>query len=839
MPIGCQAAIRQRKAEERLRLPTWLWLGLRIAGNGILGFFKRKIEKCTEDPKVQKIFKVQKSFQKQKKSHIDTKDDIQMKEAAFSGSFFFVRTERQDGNKERSVKKRLKLFIVGLGIVGLVCFLVFRGKEEVQEKEYEYSMDYVQIGELPELLEFYYYTAEEWKEKLDEEDFGEIVTYDTVAWILAQTGSTEYITYDTEEKTVSREKWNQIYKQLLDLLDEESEIIVSDEVILKKEGDTLICSCGSYQCDLEKLTLKPMTAMTFYTKEDRIIGVCSLESAYAALSNVYVTDAGEQKIKFLKRGDSYELELAMEETAEAKGHICDLIWENGVVSKVRIKKDTIQGNLIAMNDAAIEIEGYGEIERSKDLPVYKTYGTVEEKELSDIVIANMKAEYVVAGDCVEAILLSEPAQMGKIRVLLLAEDGGTYRKDLHIKANQQGQILKKEGASELSEGTLVHASELFAEEEANTIRIELSDEDGMLFLCDGSGKKLSNGYRGSFELRRYQEGFVVVNELPIEQYLCAVVPSEMPSSYEPEALKAQAICARSYAYIQLANGDYASFGAHVDDTTNYQVYNKQKRDKRTTNAVLDTAGIVLSYQGKTAEAYYFSTSAGVTGDGEAWNLKKEDGYGYLKNGLVKEGGGEIDLSSEESLAQFIAEPDEASYESRFPFFRWNAVGDYRAKEVQDQMANILSNRKNRSPEDIAYLDENGNPCETMKGFGGLKQIAVLKRSVSGVILQLGLSYEKGTVLVGNEYPIRALLGTGITELTLADGSKRDAALLPSAYVVCTPLEDGTYRMTGGGYGHGIGMSQNGAQSMALSGKSCEEILNFFFQGIELSNGDAA
>ena len=59
----------------------------------------------------------------------------------------------------------------------------------------------------------------------------------------------------------------------------------------------------------------------------------------------------------------------------------------------------------------------------------------------------------------------------------------------------------------------------------------------------------------------------------------------------------------------------------------------------------------------------------------------------------------------------------------------------------------------------------------------------------------------------------------------------------SDLTVLLPLENGAYSISGGGYGHGIGMSQNGAQAMAQSGKSYEEILKFSFQNIELENGD--
>lgn len=744
------------------------------------------------------------------------------------------------------MKKKTKLWIAALGLLGL-CLLIFYPRQE-EKPHYEYSEDYVQIKELPSMLDFYYYTKKEWEEKLAEEDFGELVTPRVIDWILEQTSSKSYVTYDEGEKeaedgffsfsgkdkeqAVSRETWNNVYSQLLDLLNEEENIHASDEIILKKEEDSLVCSSGTYRFALKGLSVEPMTSMNFYIREDQIIGLCSLKSKSAVLSNVYVQKAEGDKVSFIFDKSQYELTVGTDGLGMAQGHVCDLLWENGTIVKVQVKEDTIQGNLMAMSEDSMEIEGYGEISRSEEMPVYKTYGTVEEKELSDIVIANMKVEYVVANECIEAVLLTEPPQISRIRVLLLSEDGSPYHEDICIGANRTYRVITKEKKKKKSADKRILASELFSPEATGSIRVKTSQK-GMLYLCDASGKRISNGYQGTLELRKYPQGYAVVNELPIEQYLCSVVPSEMPVSYEPEALKAQAICARSYAYIQLGHGDYASFGAHVDDTTNYQVYNKQKRDKKTTAAVLDTAGLIIRYQDEIAEAYYFSTSAGVTEDGEPWGLDTDPAYGYLKKGFVKEGGADADLSSEEAFLSFIREPDDFLYEKGMPFFRWKASADYQSEEIQKKMQEIIKVRKERTPEEISFFNQKGKEKETMQGFGGLLKIQIEKRSKSGVILKLRLTYEKGSVLVGNEYNIRVLLGAGLTDLTLSDGSKRDFSLLPSAYTTVEPLEDGTYQMTGGGYGHGIGMSQNGAQKMAQAGKSCEEILQFFFKDIKI------
>ena len=129
-------------------------------------------------------------------------------------------------------------------------------------------------------------------------------------------------------------------------------------------------------------------------------------------------------------------------------------------------------------------------------------------------------------------------------------------------------------------------------------------------------------YLGSFELFSSAEGMILVNELPLEEYLYAVVPSEMPASYELEALKAQAVCARSYAYNQTQGLSYPEYNAHVDDSTSFQVYGNSKEQESAVRAVDETRGQKLWYQNQVVTAYYYSTSCGKTTGIEAWGRRR-------------------------------------------------------------------------------------------------------------------------------------------------------------------------------------------------------------------------
>ena len=92
----------------------------------------------------------------------------------------------------------------------------------------------------------------------------------------------------------------------------------------------------------------------------------------------------------------------------------------------------------------------------------------------------------------------------------------------------------------------------------------------------------------------------------------------MPSGYEKEALKAQAVCARTYAWIHMQEHGLEEYGADVDDSVNYQVYQNIPPQESTTEAVQETNGQILCQNGEPVETYYFSTSAGVTSTDEIW-----------------------------------------------------------------------------------------------------------------------------------------------------------------------------------------------------------------------------
>ena len=278
-------------------------------------------------------------------------------------------------------------------------------------------------------------------------------------------------------------------------------------------------------------------------------------------------------------------------------------------------------------------------------------------------------------------------------------------------------------------------------------------------------------YPGSFEFIGTDAGIVAVNTVDVETYVRYVLPSEMPSTFEGEALKAQAVCARTFVYSQMKNTQYALYGANIDNTTAFQVYNASEAKQSTDEAVKATAGQVVSCGGSLITCYYFSTSAGKTEDMEVWSSSTPD---------------------------FIHKVE--SVDDNSPYYRWTSELD-------------LS----------AYNDPQ---------YGTATGISVDKTSDAGYVLSLTINYGNKSQTFTAENDIRKALGHYQKKVTLNDGSVREnMSMIPSACFSVSAGANGHYTLSGGGFGHGIGFSQYGADRLAKAGSSYKDIIGYYYKDV--------
>ena len=290
-------------------------------------------------------------------------------------------------------------------------------------------------------------------------------------------------------------------------------------------------------------------------------------------------------------------------------------------------------------------------------------------------------------------------------------------------------------------------------------------------------------YQGKIEIIPEEKGLLIINELPLEEYLEAVVPSEMPSGYEMEALKAQAICARTYAWKQMQDSSLKEWGGDVDDSVNYQVYGNIAPQESTGEAVKETEGQILVQNGEPVEAYYFSTSAGVTSTDEIWGAEKA--APYLKS----------------VRCEFDAQDPWSSWQVSVP---WKTLEERAGAMIPDP--------------------------------GSLVDIIMEKKNQSGAVTGLKIVTENGSLMLDEEYSIREFLSPKGLVITEKDGEEvAGGTLLPSSYFEMDLIQGEELKINGKGYGHGVGMSQNGANEMAKQGYSCEEILQYFFRDVQIQD----
>ena len=327
-------------------------------------------------------------------------------------------------------------------------------------------------------------------------------------------------------------------------------------------------------------------------------------------------------------------------------------------------------------------------------------------------------------------------------------------------------------------------------------------------------------YKGSLYIYRMKEGYAVVNELPLEDYVAGVLPGEVPSSFEEEAIRAQAVCARSYAACRLGSYAYEEYRAHVDDSTNFQVYGNRSGTEKTKKAARDTAGEILSYEGEIIATYFFSSSWGSTTDISIWQENPAD-YPYLPAATLQAERRSTGCSEEAMFRARMNDKDRAVYDADAPFYRW------KIRVSADAMSESLN----------AWLLREG-----YESIGRLCSLSITGRGGGGIATELRAEGEAGFAMLRGQGIIREALGNAGWEIQReTDAPVTGWRMLPSAFIYIDEDEDAAgnrvFTIVGGGYGHGVGLSQHGANGMAARGFHYREILRYFYPGSELKAAD--
>ena len=327
------------------------------------------------------------------------------------------------------------------------------------------------------------------------------------------------------------------------------------------------------------------------------------------------------------------------------------------------------------------------------------------------------------------------------------------------------------------------------------------------------------GYRyyGGFQYRRSGGDLTVINIVDLEDYIKGVLPYEMNNTWPLEALKAQAVCARSYA--ATISNSHTSSGFDVCNNTHCQMYQGLNlANDRTDQAVEETAGEFVRYNGVPVVTYYSASDGGATEDvRNIWNST-------------------VDLPH----LQGVIDPYEADLADSISQYNWTVTvtkavaaaklqsKGYNCGSIVDVYVAELSETGN--PKTITFVDSNGKNWsfgpETLRIWFSLRsnRFTIGDGTASYYVNGTSntLASVSGAYAVSGDGTVSAITGTPY--VATASGTDRLGTSSATA-------SGSTITFTGSGYGHNVGMSQQGARAMALRGMDYIDIMTFYFTGI--------
>ncbi len=710
-------------------------------------------------------------------------------------------------------------------------------------------------------------------------EFAQTDTYDKLNQLYIQDNESKIIYEDylsvveqigTEQTPLFEEKyqndfyllqtdWQEAFEQLRGYYDTAG-TISEIEVLLLEQGLPVLDSGGNplaenqilaadgnvytYQSDqFREIRYQKISALC---QQGQLLTLLAVKENDSILKNIWLMERTGETIVYFWNG--YEITVnglsLSEEQEEIREQLADLNFMDGKLKRIDVKKDKISGKILSVGADQVTIEDQGTYSFAENMKVYRLYDQLKVCSVTDLTVGYGFTDFVLENGKICGALIARKEAMEYIRVAIRTNDfAGLVHETVTLTADTDftmtiGEYNNRQRI-EYQAGEQVELQPDSAFLKAGRAVIAPKTQTGKISLLSVNRSQGVPAYRGSLEINKGEDGMTVINEVLLEEYLFSVVPSEMPASYPLEALKAQAICARTYAYRYLLHSGLGTIGAHVDDSVGYQVYNNISENSNTTKAVKETTGKMLYFDGGPAGTYYYSTSCGYGTTAAVWKNDSPEDTSYLQAASI--GSGEAllpqEMEAEEAFKSFIGQVREEDYEKEEPWYRWS----FEVKELKkEKIEENLKNRYNSNSNQVLTLEGDDFVSQPVKKVGKITDIYCAKRLPGGVMDELVIVTDKNTFKVISENAIRYVLNDGVTKVLRQDGSEvASPNLLPSAFMIIdTVKKNGSvvgYKLSGGGYGHGVGMSQNGARSMGQKGFNCEEILNCFYSTCEIKS----
>ena len=676
------------------------------------------------------------------------------------------------------------------------------------------------------------------------------------------------VTEENKNAPISYALWIQIYKTVLDNLSitdglTEFGITSRNLVVLATQSNNANLSSGTLITDKGPFTSYGVdnaefidTKIEVLEKSGEILAITGVIDTSPLIRNGLVVDKTEDSITVFIGGVNRVFGqnnlLDANTSNNIIGTIADIRIHNGRASSIYPLSSVIVSPTIErVTGDFIEFYGLGRLQLSTEFKVYAIVdGKVRWMIPRNLIVGTNIANFILNGDLIEAAIITENAAFENIRVAIGTTGfSSMFHTEVQVTATEAFTIRGATGSASFSPMEIVSfntAQDLMG---GYRVYVETATTGRIKFMNINRGPNNDQivTYRGTVEIALEENGFSIINQVPINYYLYAVVPSEMPSTYGVEPSKIQAITARSFAHNQFFHNRMHHIGANVDDSVMSQVYNNIPENQVSIQAVDQTANMYLTFGGEVIGANFFSTSAGITANqGDVWpgghNTFPSSTRPFLQSVRHYHNDDFLDLSKEENARVFFNNTNVDAYCNISSWFRWNVT--MTAEQVAASINANLENRFNANRFLIKTLQDDGffrpKPVSTI---GELVDIEVISRGEGGNITVLQIVGTQNTIRILTEFNIRILIAPfnrveGANDIALHrnDGTiVTNFSMMPSSFFTIERLTDGdgniiSVRFIGGGFGHGVGLSQYGAIGKLNRGYSVVEVMEHFYTG---------
>ena len=490
---------------------------------------------------------------------------------------------------------------------------------------------------------------------------------------------------------------------------------VGELMLINTIGDGV----ATYEVDNVRLSsLHKDKVVSFYAKDGTIFRTIGLSEKEHTVTNVLLTGIDKEAGTASFLLDNSIVTLNNPDAKEIKELVVDITFTNDGISSMTASGEEINGRITAVNGTNLKIHDVGFYYYDDAYKVYDNSGEVPKEALSSQFLVGYKnLKIYVANRRVKAVVIMDSQlDSEEIRVLINDSEYSGYKlKDVTFSCNSDYTISFSNGSTEqkTADTQVMFTPASFGMHESVTIS---SDDPNARFTIESLERNgINPSYRGTFEVVMMNDFLYIINKLPIEEYLYAVVSSELADSYSEDTAKAFAVVARGYACKMMESNQFSSYGADIDDSNSTLLYNYYPETERSIRIVNETYGLVPAYDDKIIMPYHFLTSCGITCTND--DIYSEEAQPYYASNYESVEKEKVLLSSERSFKYFIDKGNDYNIlEVDEPYYRWSI--NYTTQEMSDVIASGIDERIKNTVDTILVLEK---PAEDADGKDGDKK----------------------------------------------------------------------------------------------------------------------